>query len=67
MDKHTTYTAERITAVCRDCGFSGINVFIHIFVSVEYTLLENPQPRQAPRRCASFWRNENGTKTKQKK
>ena len=54
MDKYTTYTAERITAVCRDCGFSGINVFIHIFVAVENTLLENPQPRQAPRRWQKF-------------
>ena len=63
MDKHTAYTAERITAVCHDCGFSGINVFIHIFVSVEYTLLENPQPRQAPRRCASAYCESENSRT----
>ncbi|WP_223151132.1 hypothetical protein, partial [Flavobacterium sp. GP15] len=45
-NKHVN--SRHITAVCHDCGFSGINVFIHIFVTVENTLLESPQPRQAP-------------------
>ena len=35
MEKKT----ERTTAVWRDWGFSGISVFIHIFVSAENNLL----------------------------
>ena len=53
MDKHRTYTAERITAVWRDWGFR-LNLMIVLYLEnlclMEKSRIFTPQPRQAPRR-----------------